>query len=254
MQEEPDEGVLPRQPPVWAERPRRGRTRLAAAVAASLATHVAILLAVIAAAPKPPALPPPPPILVDLAAPLSLAAPSPSPSAAPVSPRPPPPRTLVARRTPAPPRDDTTPADDSTPTDPGPGLTDAQLAGAATAGSGGAGGACDMARRLQDALRRDPLAQAAVARFGGRAIMVWNGDWIWMPGEDGKGLAAVRQAMMWEIAFSPKACQGQQVHGLVVIAAAEGHSGARLAVGLNSWRWSDLLIPHPSVGEGVYEP
>ena len=222
---------------------------MAAAVGASLATHVAILLAVIAAGPRRAPIAPTPPIVVELAVPLSLAPPSPSPSAAPVSPTPPPPRTLVARHTPAPPRDDVTPADDSTLADPGPGLSDAQLAGAATAGSGGAGGACDMARRLQDALRRDPLAQAAVARFSGKAIMVWNGDWIWLPGEDGKGLAAVRQAMMWEIAFSPKACQGQQVHGLVVISAAEGHGGVRLAVGLGNWRWSDLLVPHPGAGD-----
>ena len=252
MRQEMAEGVLPSRAPAWSERPRRRRARTAAAIGASFATHAAILLAIIAAGPRPAPIAPAPPIAVDLVAPPSLAAPSPSPSAAPQSAKPPPPRTLQARHTPSPPREDTTPADDSTPADPGPGLTDAQLAGAATAGSGGGGGACDMARRLQEALRRDPLAQAAVARFSGRAVMVWNGDWIWMPGEDGKGLAAVRQAMMWEIAFSPKACQGQQVHGLVVISSAEGHGGARLAVGLNSWRWSDLLIPHP--GAADYEP
>lgn len=252
MGQETAEGLTPERRPLWGEPSQRRRARTAAAVAGSLATHVAILVAIIAAGPKPAPIAPTPPMAVELVASPTPDAPSPSPSAAPVSPTPPPPRTLVARRTPSPPRDDTTPADDSTPADPGPGLTDAELAGAATSGSGGGGGACDMARRLEVALRHDPLAQAAVARFGGRAIMVWNGDWIWMPGEDGKGLAAVRQAMMWEIAFSPKACQGQQVHGLVVIDAVDGHGGARLAVGLGSWRWSDMLIPHP--GSGGDEP
>lgn len=249
MQEDTSDAVTSGRPPIWAIPLQRRRARSAAAVGGSVAAHVVILLAIVAAGPKPAPIAPTPPIAVELVAPLSLAAPSPSPSAAPASPKPPPPRTLVARRTPSPPREGTTPADDSTRADPGPGLTDAQLAGAATSGSGGGGGACDMARRLELALRHDPLAQAAVARFNGKAIMVWNGDWIWMPGEDGKGLAAVRQAMMWEIAFSPKACQGQQVHGLVVLATNEGHGGARLAVGEGSWRWSDLLIPHPGSGE-----
>ncbi|HXQ45679.1 MAG TPA: hypothetical protein VN806_03635, partial [Caulobacteraceae bacterium] len=71
-----------------------------------------------------------------------------------------------------------------------------------------------------------------------------NGDWVWIDGEDGKGLTAVRQAMMWDIAFSPKACRAQPMHGLVVIAA----NGTRLVVGSGQWRWSDLLIPHPGAG------
>ena len=128
-------------------------------------------------------------------------------------------------------------------------LSDAQLAGAATAGSGsgagvGGGRACDMAGRLQAALRKDPMVQTAVARFAGKAILVWDGDWVWMRGDDGKGLTAVRQAVMWEIAFAPKACRAEPVHGLVVVSASAAPGAARLAVGLNAWRWSDLLTPH----------
>jgi len=125
----------------------------------------------------------------------------------------------------------------------GTGLSDAQLAGAATAESGpaggGGGGGCNMARRLQAALRRDTLVQAAVARAGSRAIMVWDGDWVQHGEEDGKGLAAVREAIMWEIAFAPAACKAEPMRGLLVLSMNEG--SARLALGQGDWRWTDLL-------------
>jgi hypothetical protein len=105
-----------------------------------------------------------------------------------------------------------------------------------------------MARRVQEALRRDPLVQAAIAPLGGKALMIWNGDWVWLPGEDGRGLTAVRQAMMWEIAFSPSECRGQTMHGLVVLSPNETAGSTRLAVGGSVWRWSDLLTPHPGSG------
>jgi len=124
------------------------------------------------------------------------------------------------------------------------GVSDADLAGAETADSGDAAGRpCNMTRRVQEALRKDPLVRTAVTGLGGRAVKVWDGDWVWLQGEDGKGLTAVRQAMMWEIAFAPPACRAQPMHGLVVIAPA---TGTRIVVGLNAWRWSDLLTPHPS--------
>jgi hypothetical protein len=137
-------------------------------------------------------------------------------------------------------------------------LSDAQLAGAITAGSGPGGGggdgsdrtgrACDMVRRLQAALRRDADVQAAVAqaRRGsgstGRAILVWNGDWIRSPDQEGKGLAGVRQAIMMEVAFAPEACRTEPMRGLVLISLSDGPSGARLALGSGAWRWSDLLL------------
>jgi hypothetical protein len=53
-------------------------------------------------------------------------------------------------------------------------ISDGDLASAGRAGSGGAGGGCDMIGRLQAALRRDRLVQAAVARASsGKAILVW---------------------------------------------------------------------------------
>src|SRR6516164_7437970 len=115
--------------------------------------------------------------------------------------------------------------------------------GATSADSGGGGGSCDLARQLQGALRKDPLVQAAVAGAGGKAIMVWNGDWVQSNGEDGKGLAAVREAITWEIAFAPEACRSRPVHGLILLSLNTGPGAPRLAVGAGEWRWSDLLRP-----------
>ena len=122
-------------------------------------------------------------------------------------------------------------------------LSDSQLAGAARAGEGGGGGGggCDMARAVQQALRRDPLVRGAVADANrlGKASMLWNGDWVQSGGQDGKGLAAVRQAVLWEVGFSPQACRNERMHGLVLLTLADGST--RFAVGGDDWRWSDLL-------------
>ena len=72
----------------------------------------------------------------------------------------------------------------------------------------------------------------------GRAILVWNGDWIQDPGQAGKGLAGVRQAIALEVAFAPEACRRQPMRGLVLITFAEG---PRVAFGTGSWRWSQML-------------
>lgn len=140
-------------------------------------------------------------------------------------------------------------------TEPFPSLSDGQLAGAATAGGGGGGSGtgaggggvpCDMVERLQSALRRDPDIQAAVQgagrRTGGRALHVWNGDWVQNPGQAGKGLAGLRQAIAMEVAFAPAACRAQPVRGLVLITLGDGAGAGRLALGAGTWRWSDLLV------------
>jgi hypothetical protein len=120
-------------------------------------------------------------------------------------------------------------------------VSDSQLAGAASAGEGSGGGSCDIAQLLQRALRRDPLVRAAVedSHRTGKALMVWNGDWVRSGGQDGKGLSAVREAIMWEVAFAPEACRKQRVHGLVLLSLADG--GTRFAIGSGEWRWADLL-------------
>jgi len=127
----------------------------------------------------------------------------------------------------------------------GPALSGDQLAGAQAAGegdgagAGSGGGECNMARRVQAALRKDPLARAAVRAASGPAIMVWNGDWVQAGAEDGKGLAAVREAITWEVAFAPPECRRQRMRGLVLLSLNDG--SPRLALGAGDWRWSDLL-------------
>lgn len=136
---------------------------------------------------------------------------------------------------------------------PGAGVTPGGGAGAgAGAGSGngsgsgsGSGGRCDMVQRLQDALRDDARIRAAVTRAHeasgtGQAMLVWNGDWIRSQGQDGKGLAGVRQAIALEVAFAPPACRSQAMRGLVLLRFSDAPGGPRLALGTGRWRWSDL--------------
>lgn len=130
--------------------------------------------------------------------------------------------------------------------DPGPatGIGDSLLAGASMVGSGqGEGTGCNMLRRLQEALRKDLRVQAAVgeADYAG-ALMIWNGDWVRHPGQDGAGLAAVREAILWEVGFAPPACRVEPVKGLVVVTMSDAPGAARLALGSGTWRWRDLLF------------
>lgn len=121
-------------------------------------------------------------------------------------------------------------------------LSDSQIAGARSAGNGGAGGGtCDMAQAVQRVLRRDPRVRAAVesANRLGKASMVWNGDWIQSQGQEGKGLAVVRQAIIWEVGFAPEACRNERMQGLMLLTLADGRT--RFAIGASDWRWSDLL-------------
>jgi hypothetical protein len=122
-------------------------------------------------------------------------------------------------------------------------LSDSQVAGAAGVGEGGGGGGggCDLARAVQLALRRDPLVHAAVdnANRRGKAIRMWDGDWVRSGAQDGKGLSAVREAIMWAVAFAPESCRNEQVHGMVLVSLADGNT--RFGIGTGNWRWSDLL-------------
>lgn len=129
-------------------------------------------------------------------------------------------------------------------------LTEAQIAGAAGAsGNGGGGGAggggCDMAQALQLALRRAPTVRTALANANrlGKSIMIWNGDWVRSGAQDGKGLSAVREVIMWEVAFAPEVCRQQRMQGLMLL-SLDGDT--RFAIGSDDWRWSDLLGIRPS--------
>jgi hypothetical protein len=236
---------------------RRRRARAAGAGALSLIAHAALFLAILLSfSAIPQRLPPPGPVAVDVFGPARLAGPAPAPSAAPPAPQAAaaapktPPASVAARPSPAPPQADSLAASERPSLASVRSLSDSELAGAEIAGSGGGGGGggqCDMARQLQDALRKDPLVREAVAPLRGKAVKIWDGDWVWLPGDTAKGLMAVRQAMMWEIAFSPAECRARTMHGLVVISPDGG--ATRLAVGQSTWKWSDLLTPHPGDGE-----
>lgn len=244
------------------------------AVAFSVGAHLAILAGLFAFRPTPlapPAAPSPPDAVFVTVSPPTPPAPAEESAedagaAPPVPPTPPapPPKQAVRPPPPTPPPPDIppVPAPVAETRQPMPGLSDAQLAGAIVAGNGiglgtgsGSGGggdgdgaaACDMVRRLQDALRRDPDIRAAVMREtalagpGARGVHVWNGDWIQSPTQEGKGLAGVRQAIALEVAFAPAACRSQAMRGLVVLSIGDGARPARLALGGGAWRWTDLL-------------
>ncbi|WP_309606037.1 hypothetical protein [Phenylobacterium sp.] len=217
----------------------------------SVAGHLAAVFALLSAQTFPPRVIEAEPMVVRLVdpprPPIAAAPEAPTPVEA-VAPTPPPPRNIV-RRTAA--RADLRPEPASQrPTTFGAAeVSDAELALAGTAETGGAGGGCNMARWLQAALRKDRRVQAAVAdtaQASGprRAIRVWNGDWVRHAGQEGNGLAAVREAIMWEVAFAPVACRTEPVRGLVQLSLADGPGGSRLVVGSDTWRWSDLLLPH----------
>lgn len=210
---------------------------------------------------QPPA--PPPPLPPPIDDPDPGGEPAGPPSAAPTPARPTPPKPIVVKPSPRPARTPPPPTVESLPSstavsEPNVVLGEAALAGATVAGAGGGGGAggfgggsgsgdCDMVRRLQDALRDDPEVRQAVLQThralgpGGKAILVWNGEWLRSPGQAGKGLAGVRQAIAMEIAFAPEACKARPMRGLAVIAFADGAGAPRLALGGGDWRWSDLL-------------
>ena len=121
-------------------------------------------------------------------------------------------------------------------------LGDSALAGAMTAG-----GVCNMVERLQNALRDDPRIRARLTEAyrdsgaRGRAIVIWDGDWVLSPGQDGKGLAGVRQAVAVVVGFSPRQCKSQTVRGYVVVTLSDDPGAPKLALGTGQWRWSDLL-------------
>jgi hypothetical protein len=227
-------------------RAARRRNRLAAAL--SLVGHLALILAFLATRRAPPTPAEIRPMEVALVAPGPTDHPKGPSTPAPPAAQPPPPKQL-ARPTKVRPDVKPLPAGEGRSNDTGVQLSEAQLAGAASAGSGGGGRPCDMARRLQAALRKDTRVQAAVADAsspqgsGGKALYVWNGDWIRSHGQDGNGLGIVREAIMWEVAFAPEACRAEPMHGLLAFSLDDASGSARLVLGAGVWRWSDLLRP-----------
>ncbi|MFL5297264.1 MAG: hypothetical protein ACJ798_12860 [Phenylobacterium sp.] len=231
-----------------ARRQTDGRRRLLTAAASAVAHAAVIGLLLFAHAEAPQTEPEIEPIPIALVAPPKPPEPPAPPTEDPKPPTPktPPPPKLHARPPRAPPPPDVAPL----PAAKGPvaqgtaDVSDAELASASTADSGGGGKACNMTAWLQAALRKDPLVKAAVAEaHQGKALRIWNGDWIRHGEQEGAGLAAAREAIMWEVGFAPLACRNEPVHGLVLISLNDGPGAARLVLGAGNWRWSDLLGP-----------
>lgn len=253
----------PYDPLVPTPRPRRrARADGLVAVLLSLASHGALLLAIMAVRVQPPLSPELDPITVALYQPPPpppeepKAAPEPAGDPAPAKVSPP---KLPVR----PPRLVPPPQVEPLPAQPSPKpsviaeLGEADLIGAATAGTGSGasgagagagGGGCNMVRLLQDALRKNPRVRAAMtqvhpdATARGKAVLVWNGDWVQSPGQEGKGLAGVRELIMLEVAFAPKDCRSDPMRGLVLISLSDAPGAPRLALGSRAWNWSDLLF------------
>lgn len=219
----------------------KARRELAAGF--SILAHLAVVFALISARVEPPTSYTPMLMsvqLIDLpqAEPVAASVPEPEPAEAPK-------QQSAFSETPLPPPPDVTtmPAGKDRIVRQGVDVSDLDLAGAATAGSGAGGGACNMPGLLQTALRRNRLVQTAVAQaHRGKPIMVWNGDWTRYGDEDGAGLAAVREAIMWEVAFAPEACRTQAMHGLVLLSLNDAPGAPRLVVGTDEWRWTDMLF------------
>ncbi|WP_395651435.1 hypothetical protein [Brevundimonas sp.] len=212
--------------------------------------------------PPPLPIPPPEPELAPEPAPdpkpeTTPSAASPAPPAPPPAPPPPPLRTRAPRPVPA---NVETVVASVAPVVAFVGLGAEALGGATVAGAGsgegsgtgsgdgagtGSGGRCDMVRRLQDALRDDADIRRTAAEAQGsigrdRALLLWDGDWLMTPGQAGRGLAGVRQAIAVEIAFSPPACRRQAMRGYALITLGDAPGSPRIALGAPNWRWSDL--------------
>jgi hypothetical protein len=238
-----------------ARRPSRKPRRLLTA-GFSLAVHAAVIAVLLAV--HPPAAPmiadvepipvmlAPPPLHPPEPPAQSPAPPAPAPEK---TPKPPPPKLNVHRTPPAP--ADVAPLHAvAGPTVDIDAPSDAEIASATTADSGsGAGRSCNMAGWLQAKLRKDPRVQAAMAESQShRPLRVWNGDWVRHEGQEGAGLATVREALMWEVAFAPPACRTEPVHGLVLLSLNDGPGAARVALGSGEWRWSDLMFSRSGGG------
>ncbi len=255
MRSPADEGLIDSAAPGLEPRPDRPVRvrRVSLAVALSLMGHLAILFVFFWIHAQPPAPSGTEPVAISLID----APPQPAP---PAPPAPSPPRRAKpaahkavahSKAMPQPvPRNRPSPrAPAVQATDTASELSESQLAQATTAGTGsgaGSGGrACNMVAWLQGELRKDPEVQAALieASHGGRTALVWNGDWIRSPGQDGEGLAIVREAVMIHVAFAPAACRADPVRGLVLLSLNDAPGSPRLALGAGEWRWTDLLHP-----------
>ncbi len=230
------------------------RRRNLATGAVSVVAHAVAIAVLVSAAPHPPPMPEPEPMVVALVTPPHPPETPAPPTDKPPTPEPPPsppPRNIARPAKHPPPDARPIPAGKGPKANGEAEVSDAELASASTAGAGG-GRSCNMTQWLQTALRKDARVQATMAELDRApgphrgAVRVWNGDWVRHGDQEGNGLAAVREAIMWEVGFAPPACRNEPVKGLVAISLNDGPAAARLVMGQGEWRWADLLFSHPA--------
>jgi len=129
--------------------------------------------------------------------------------------------------------------------DPGPPspVFDAQAAQKA-----GFGTTCDVAATLARAFTENALVRGELVRIGpgsrsvANAIMVWDGQWVDLPGEaPADAVDTLRRAILEGVRAAPPECLAQEIAGPRFI-AVNGSRTTILVVGSGTWRWEQLLV------------
>jgi len=128
---------------------------------------------------------------------------------------------------------------------------------AATAGdpaAATAGGGCDLASHLRDAILSDEPAMGALAALQGEArtaadaVMLWDGKWL---GDDSSTLAAqlapLRAVIDQALKSATPQCAAATMTGPQFIAIPAAGRTTMLVIGSGQWRWRDLFPPEPTL-------
>ena len=109
------------------------------------------------------------------------------------------------------------------------------------------GETCDLAGRVQAALRDDPAVRAALAmlprdaRSVANAVMLWDGRWIaGTTTSTSYALDRIRAAVIATVAAAPAPCRQEAQTGPVLMLLA-GSPDTVLALGSGRWRWGDVF-------------
>jgi hypothetical protein len=120
---------------------------------------------------------------------------------------------------------------------------------------------CHYAQVLQTALQGDDEVRRALAliprasRSVANAIMVWNGQWVPVPGSGGDGsLAPVRAAIVNSLASTSAECLTRVNTGPLFVTIPGFPDTTVLALGSGQWRASDLIAGGTDLGPALISP